>query len=88
MFAHLCILVAVSPGVFQVLVRAFVAVGVQVDGARCSLSQELCPNVLHPLRHVLLGHPLQVLHRQPEPAIQINKSQSVSTTKSLYERMH
>lgn len=70
-FAHLCVLIAVSAGVFQVLARAFEAVGVQVDGAGCSLGQELCPNVLHPLCHVLLGHPLQVLHRQPEPAIQI-----------------
>lgn len=69
--AHLCVLVAVSSGVFQVLARAFVAVGVQVDGAGRSLSQELCPNVPRPLRNVLLGHPLQVLHRQPEPATQI-----------------
>lgn len=69
--AHLRVLVAVSSGVFQVLARAFVAVRVQVDGAGRPLRQEFSPDVLRPLCHVLLGHPLQVLHRQPEPAIQI-----------------
>lgn len=70
--AHLGVLIAVSSRVFQVLACAFIAVGVQVDGAGRSLRQELGPNVLCPLCHVLLGHPLQVLHRQPEAARQIN----------------
>lgn len=71
--AHLCVLVAVSAGVLQILTCALVAVRVQVDGAGRSLGQELSPDVLHPLCYVLLGHPLQVLHCQPEPAIQTRK---------------
>lgn len=35
--AHLSVLVTVSSGVFEVLAGAFVAVGVQVDGAGSSL---------------------------------------------------
>lgn len=68
--AHLCVLVAVSAGVLQILTCALIAVRVQIDGAGSSLGQELGPDVLHPLCHVLLGHPLQVLHRQPKPAAQ------------------
>lgn len=66
-YSHLCILVAVSSRVFQVLAGAFIAVGVEIDGAGCSLCQELRPNVLCPLCNILLGHPFQVLHGQPEP---------------------
>lgn len=68
--AHLCVLVAVPAGVLQILARALVAMRVQVDGAGRSLGQELIPDVLHPLCYILLGHPLQVLHCQPEPATQ------------------
>ena len=65
---HLSVLVAVSSGVFEVLTGAFVAVRVQVDGARRSLGQKLMPDLLRPGGHVLERPLLQVLHRQPEPA--------------------
>lgn len=51
--AHLSVLVTVSPGVFEVLAGALVAVGVQVDGAGSSLSQKLLPDLLRPGCHVL-----------------------------------
>lgn len=65
---HLCIFVAVPPRILQVLAGPFVAVGVQVDGAGRSFSQELRPDVLDSLCHFLLRHSLQVLHCQPEPS--------------------
>lgn len=68
LLADLCVLIAVPPRVPQVLTCTLVAVGVQIDGAGCSLSQELHPDVLHSLCHILLGHSLQVLDRQPETA--------------------
>lgn len=68
LLVDLCILVAVPPGVLQVLTRTLVAMGVQIDGAGCSLGQELHPDFLHSLCHILLGHSLQVLDRQPETA--------------------
>ena len=51
--AHLSVLVTVSSGVFEVLAGALVAVGIQVDGAGSSFSQELLPDLLRPGRHVL-----------------------------------
>lgn len=78
--SYLSVLVAVPPGVFQVLARTFVAVRVQIDGAGRSLGQELCPDVLCPLCHFLLRHPLQVLHGQPEPAGVPNNGSSEGLT--------
>lgn len=56
--SHLCIFVAVSSRVFQVLAGAFVTVGVQVNRAGRSLCQELCPDVLCPLCNFVLRYPL------------------------------
>ncbi|KAA8582286.1 hypothetical protein FQN60_009026 [Etheostoma spectabile] len=47
---------------YKVLAGAFVAVRVQVDGARRSLGQKLLPDLLRPGGHFLERPPLQILH--------------------------
>lgn len=84
LLVDLCILVAVPPGVLQVLTRTLVAMGVQIDGAGCSLGQELHPDFLHSLCHILLGHSFQVLDRQPETAAPRREHVSKNQNQSIH----
>lgn len=64
---HLCVLKSVAPGVLDILRGFVIALGINIDGAGSSGSQKLLPNLLYTRRHLFNRPLLQLLHRQPEP---------------------